>query len=436
MKLSLRWSVVKHVLFAVLFNLLFFLPYLGGTQFRVDQLLGVGAIVWLAIAASRGDIEIPSTVVTMLKWSLLILIWAIVLTAVTPGKVIHGMQLINSFSSLAGGVAIYVVIRKHLVNGVRPFLAVSLIFSILINAFAYYLWVEWNNPLISKYLELYGGASSAAYGEFGTIGAISQYAGRVTSVFPHSQAFALYNLMIFAVGSSAFFNLKGVFGKVLGAVAVGMSVLGGILSSGKTYTFCLILMFIFQLLWTIPMFVRRPKINLYFVGMLVAGVLIAQNFISENRYLRSQIETISQMDAGKVLDTRIGSQGYLIKSGTVAAMLEPIPLMVGMGGGVSNYAWSDNGYFQVLMFGGIPFFLCFYGYLIYICFLFLKNFQDRGPRLHLALYLSLFFGNVGTLLYLFPRSGLLLSFFTVLAIEQTNLMKSVPKDEIPQGAAL
>ena len=44
MKIQISRSTIGQVAFAALFNLLFFLPYLGGTHFRVDQLIGV--LLW------------------------------------------------------------------------------------------------------------------------------------------------------------------------------------------------------------------------------------------------------------------------------------------------------------------------------------------------------------------------------------------------------
>ena len=109
-------------------------------------------------------------------------------------------QLTNSFSVFAGGVAIYLLARKRIRAALQTFLFTSLAFSIAINVLGYYLWLAEDNVFIRQFEPLFAGPMTEGYGDVGSIGALSQMAGRVSSVFPHSQAYALYNLLVFALG--------------------------------------------------------------------------------------------------------------------------------------------------------------------------------------------------------------------------------------------
>ena len=179
---------------------------------------------------------------------------------------------------------------------------------------------------------------------------------------------------------------------------------------------CMFIFCIFYFIMAIPQILRRPRLNVYYLLGLGFGLGVGFYFYDVSRFFRDQILAVVQLDLAGTLSTRIGEEGYLIKSGTVEAMLQPIHLLVGMGNGVSGFAWSDNGYFQVVMYGGLGFFIFFFGYLLYICYLFAQSYREKKSRLFLALYGALFVGNVGTLVFLFPRTGLMLAFFTMLIL--------------------
>lgn len=416
MVLSVSRSTIQQVFFAVMFNVLFFLPYIGTTHFRVDQFLGAGAILMVFIWSLYRPIPVFPELGTLFKWSFGIFIWAAVEAFITPGKFIWALQFINSFSCFAGGTALFILLQRQVQKDVRVFLLVSLLASILLNGLAAYMWLHDDSDFSAKIIANYGGATDASYGELGTLGAISFYGGRIPSLFPHTQAFGVYDLLILAVASYTIYLARGWVGRTICICAVFMSFVGGILSGSKTYAFCLILVVVFYGIIALPGFLKRPRLNFYYLALVILPVLVAVYFYNENRFLRDEIDVLAHLDWDGTMGTRIGSEGYLVKSGTIRAMLQPSSLLFGMGGWVSNYAWADNGFFQVLMFGGIFFFGVFYSYLAFLITRFLRHFEDRSSQLFLALYLALVCGNVGTLLFLFPRTGLLLTFFTLVAL--------------------
>src|SRR5262249_20781054 len=160
----------------------------------------------------------------------------------------------------------------------------------------------------------------------------------------------------------------------------------GLLAMSKTYTFCLILMVFFYAALSLPHFLRRPRINIFYFMLVTFAIGAGYYFYQDNRLMHDQIEALVSMNYMDTFGSRIGDEGYLVTSGTIAAMLKPAAFLLGMGGGVSDYAWTDNGYFQVLMYGGLGFFMVFYGYVAYLMFLISRTANEIGSRLMLALY--------------------------------------------------
>ncbi len=396
---------------------IFFFPYLGNTQFRVDQLVGMVALATFLLSIAHKPIpNVSRDMAVLFMWALLILLWAFVVTFASPGPMVTGLKLVNTFSYFAEGTALFFLLRGRLVEEHQEFLDVLLFYSILINLIGVITWFDNTGSFALTVVEYYGGVKNKAYGEFGNIGGESLAAGRISSLFPHSQAYAVFDLLIYAIAYSKLSSSPSMVSKSLAFFAMLLALGGGLMTASKTFFLAFGLMLVLQMGLGIRAFIKRPTISL---PILISGSSFAAGvayLFQYSRFIQDHVHLFTQGGIFTMFAPRFGAGGYLVTSGTIGAMLKPTNFLFGMGRVVDRYSWSDNGYIQVLTFGGIFFFVFFYSYIVYVMYLFWKYQTSQYQQMLLIFFVALSCSNMGTFIFLFPRTALLTTVVVAVVI--------------------
>ncbi len=399
---------LNSYLFHVAFVGIFFLPYIGNTQFRVDQIVGALALVVLAVTVSRAPLKgVGRDFVQLWLWSVLILAWAMLVTFASPGPLLTGLKLTNTFSYFAEGTAIFLIFRRKLTDEAEIFFDVLLGFSLIVNFIAIYTWFDNTSDFAKAVVEYYGGAKSAAYGEFGSIGGESLAAQRICSLFPHSQALAVFNLLIYSLSFARISGSPSYWRKGFSFFAMLAALTGGLMTASKTFFLALGLILAMQFGIALYQFIRRSRLSLPVFASAGAFAIGVAFLFQYSRFIQDHVHLFTQGGIFTILGPRFGAQGYLVTSGTLKAMVQPVNFFFGMGRVVDQYSWSDNGFIQVLTFGGIFFFLFFYLYIGKLLQLFWRYHDSHYQQMLLLFYIALVFSNIGTFIFLFPRTALL-----------------------------
>lgn len=357
----------------------FFMPYFPGTSYRVDQVMA-----WLAIAA------LPLIVTRRLRreeWHLLwissgMLCWVGLRVATSPDDGYFNQQLVNQYSYLLGGLCIFLCAKRRL--DTRFFQAV-LWLSIPINALAVYQSFYPNSPIVDRLLDLYGNVSFSDPGSltYTTVAhLLVKSARRAVSIFIGMHTLAAYSLLTLALSLGMIRSEKtDLRWMSLPRFALLFSIAGGIASNSKTFMLgaC-----IFAAVTVLLM--RKRFMNL--LGFVFLGGCTAVSFqvISSDKptfdVFTEAFANLNVFDL--VIQGRFDQYGALRDKWDI--VFQPATLLIGLGAQVREHFYADCEYRQVILVGGLPLLLMFYGF---VCRVALLNYRARETNPYALPFLAL-----------------------------------------------
>jgi hypothetical protein len=349
----------------ILLLLAFFGPYYPGTPFRLDQIIG-----WLYIllfisllfaprAPFRAGIQAK-----LAAWALIILAMALLRLFCYFDNLRAAFQIANQFSYFAAGMALFLVHETAWRRHRRLVVSWVLWATIALNAFALLQLLHPEHPLVQGVLDWYGGVSSEEFGNFGTMAALSVLGARqATSIFVGAQGLAIWNLMGIALASGALADTQA-RARGLAMVAIAMSLIGGALAGSKTFLFGLLILF--ALLGFSSGAMRSGRL-IFFLLVSVLFLGIYKYFADELPVTGDVWNLLVEFRWLNALSSRFGSagsEGYL--TDVMYKTFEPFTLLFGLGSSAVDYKYTDFQFRQVVLVGGLPLFIVYYGFLLYL----------------------------------------------------------------------
>ena len=220
-------------------------------------------------------------------------------------------------------------------------------------------------------LKWYGGTgdNSYAYEDFSTISALTLLGGgQAVSIFSGVQGLAIFDLFIIAIAYGALYD-KQFIGRMRVAALFSLlfALIGGALSGSKTFFFGLLILF--SIVGSASMTTSEKPLRhfLIFTFSVLAFVVIYKLASSELRVTRDVWNLFLEFRFLGLFESRfgfLGGEGYL--SDVIAKTFEPTTLLWGLGSFAVDYKYTDFEFRQVVLVGGIPLFVIYYGFLIYL----------------------------------------------------------------------
>jgi hypothetical protein len=401
---------IKPLLLFVLL-LSFFGPYYPGTSFRADQVIGWCYIVALFILPlmNGGRYAIAKArepVVFFLAVGILIFVLFRIFVDMT--SLGGALQLANQYSLIAFGYALYYFHKDYLRNEWRSLVVAFLIISILINLYAVYQFLDTESPFVTLVFDYYGGKEDDRYEDFRTVAELSvRGGGRFTSIFSGMHSLGVFNLLTFAVSVGAAISKKE-YPKYFSVVVLALlfSIIGGVLSTSKTYYFgaIIILMVAFA-----TSGLKFTKMHLYGMFMMVAAACFVA-FVSEDLPMVARPFLLLFGDDGGgvagIFATRFGGADTVGYFDNVADVTSDITTWVfGFGDQAFNYKYADFEYRQILLVGGGGLLILFYGfcgYLAYLNYISIRS-DNSFARPFLGLSIAFLIAGVGMPVHLQAR---------------------------------
>jgi len=246
--------------------------------------------------------------------------------------------------------------------------------AILVNLFAFFQFINPQHEVVSTALRWYGGVGQEEYeyDDFNTLAAKTLLGGgQSISIFSGVQALAIFNLFIIAMAYGTLSDSLSKSGmKFLGLLSLILALIGGVLSGSKTFVFGVILLFV--LISVGGMRISRIGYALFLFVMFFA---IFYLFSSQLRVTGDVWDLMIGGGIWDIFGSRFGSsdyEGYL--SDVMAKTIEPFTLIFGLGTLAFDYKYTDFQFRQIVLVGGLPLFLLFYGLLVYLLVL---NWRSR-----------------------------------------------------------
>ncbi|WP_153161455.1 hypothetical protein [Zoogloea sp. 1C4] len=426
-------SVKPFVLFFLLLS--FFGPYYPGTSFRLDQIIGwiyICALFVLPLFAGgvfRIERQYETKVFALGVGMLLFVLFRIF---VDLSNLSGALQLANQFSLIVFGCALYYFHRVYLSIEWRSFVIAFLLVSIFINAYAIYQFADTDSPFVTLVFDYYGGKEEGRYEDFRTLAELSvRGGGRFTSIFSGMHSLGIYNLLTLSVCVGAAVSKKE-FPRHFYIVtfALALSIVGGVLSTSKTYYFGALIILIINFA-TVGL--KLTKFHLYaFLVIGAAAFLVI--FLAEDLPMVSRPFLLLFGDSGHgvsdIFSSRFGASdttGYFDNVVDVTSQFST--WVLGFGDQAFDYKYADFEYRQILLVGGAGLLMLFYGFCVYITYLNYLSIRTGSPfsRPFLGLSIAFLIAGVGMPVHLQARIiplwvllNLLLASPVSMALKKTN----------------
>jgi hypothetical protein len=344
---------MRSRLFRFLFVAHFFLPYLAGSRIRLDVLVAYACVVLLPLRLKGLTRAQRFYLASWLACGL----WAaarIMFADQTFTDRITGLTF-STFPLTA--FATYLFFRPWL-GTMEELVDDALLVSIPINFVAFEQARDPYSSLNASLFELYGGYNVSNF----AVGSLAEfevkYAGRCTAIFNGMHVLALFDVTILALAFSAMPRLRGDrIRRGLTVVAGICAFVGGVLAASKSFYYG----FAVAVVVMIVLRQIRPTFGLAIWGVLAGLILV--------RVLQSStisdatvdfFESVRVPTFDSALGSRFGKGGFL--RSTLDAFVErPSILMVGAGSDDPTLTMADSAYVGLIVIGGIPLLLLFYG---------------------------------------------------------------------------
>lgn len=373
---ALRGDGLRTKLFLTAFVVSFFGPYFPGTPLRLDQLVCWGAIVcflFLLVVRRKRYVCTKGQAIAF-YFSLAVLVYSGCRILIGIRSPIDAAQMANQFSYFAGGVALFYLFKDRFVEGQGFFVQAFLSVSLAINLFAALQFFFLDSEMVKIALRLYGGMSRPGYEyeNFSTLAAVTLLGGRqAVSIFSGAQGLAIFNLMVVAVAHGGIASVRQNTWRSmrLPLAALLAAIVGGVLSGSKTFIFGSIFYFVLS--------AKASQYSLSQVRLLIALVIFFFGtffFIAaESRVTGDVFALISEGDIFRIFNSRFGDGGGYLND-VMAKTFEVPVLAFGLGTEAFDYKYTDFEYRQIILAGGLPLFVAFYGFLIHLL---VNNFKAR-----------------------------------------------------------
>lgn len=376
---------------------IFFLPYLYGTQYRMDVLFELFSIIILIIQLLLGKInKLGASIKKLILLSVLPLCYLSLRLAVDFD--FNSKVLVYQIHFL-GGIAIYVTFKNFISKNSLRIFAGLLLFSILINLYPVIQWNFESYSPVSFLLELYGGLPSEDYtGELPTLAAHEvMHKSAMTSIFTGKHTLAQFSLLIAAVSVSVFNMGKYRLLAVLAFICAGI---GGVLSFSKIFLFG------FPLLLLIISARRMSLIKLIAILattiMIVVLVEVITPLLDSIYVLQDVFIAILNGDVFSLIESRFGEDGYLTEANFI--FYEPITWMWGQGAAAGLYRMADNQYRSILLLGGVIYFIAYLAPIIMLSNLLFRRDACQKYLFPLFSYsIVIFIAGIGVEVFWQPR---------------------------------
>jgi hypothetical protein len=347
---------------------LLFGPYIYGGVLRLDHLLAA-YLVMLFISSTiiSGRIVISKNLQLFMILSIASLIYASLRILLSHGDFFTKAQYILQYSYIFQGILIY----KYLFKDPSPtsfnrLLHTLAALSITVFVVAFLQMVDKDSEIVAVVSKFYGGAmlDSNAYGEYSNKSQEILDSGLAVSIFVGMHVLAIYSLFMIAVAHGVITNklTSPILSRTYILVYI-VSFATGLLSGSKTFALGFILYLAFSSLF-------YAKFTAYGVIILIGGsVTVAMFDISYQ--LRDLIGYVTSGELAQILASRYGQDGYL--SEVMHITFETFTLIFGLGLDALNYRYADNQFRQILLIGGFPLFILFYGSMFILIWSLWKN---------------------------------------------------------------
>ena len=349
--------------------LAFFGPYFPGTPLRLDQLLGWSYIfILIAESATNRRLQFASVPDKRVVWLVsTIALFTLIRLFIDVEDYRFAFQVANQFSYFFAGAAIFTLHHALLIRSKTYVITTLVLVSIVVNLFAVLQVIDPTNDLVRFSLYWYGGTGSQQleYEGFNTMAALTLLGGgQAVSIFGGMQGLAVFDLFVVALGigmtNDSALSRRA---KFLGIIGLFLGLVGGLFSGSKTFIFG---SFIF---WATLIFIGVPTKRkiCYMLAFLILFLSIFYYFASGFRVVGDRWNLIVEGNLWRIFETRFGTpygEGYL--SHVMAKTYEFYTLFLGLGSFASLYKYTDFEFRQVILVGGLPLFVLYYGFLLYL----------------------------------------------------------------------
>lgn len=357
--------------------LLYFLPYIPGTTFRLDQFIGLTFIVLLIVLAFRPQ----GLVLESFEEKLLVGAALLSSTYISLRFLVDlwiPLKVANYQYQLLGGAAIWVVCRKHFLESWRVFLFTLLILSVPVNLYSVFQYSQPNHWITDFLLLIYNGPGEEFYSvntvlgdntfisDHQTIAAIEVLSGTsMTSIFTGKHSLAMFCCLIITLASGALRDPRlHSREKMISIVAIVSSVIGGVFSTSKIFIVGAPILGLMIVPWRQVMV--KPKTILGSAIIFVASVVWMGLIGREIGVVDNILNRVLGGDLDKLFITRYGEYGYFADA--IGDLTSPLTLLFGHGSssGELSLGLADSQFRSVLLLGGIPYFLLYFAFILFI----------------------------------------------------------------------
>jgi hypothetical protein len=331
---------------AALATFQFFLPYLPDSRLRVDVLTGYVALAvspFLLRGADAGLVKVYALGALSSAWCLLRVL-------LNPDDFLASTMVVTNHSFALLGVSLALLVRPRpgmLEAAVKAIWIVSLVTNLV-------ALEQWRDPnsVVSLFLyDRYGGTFEFDYDAASSAEFQVLYAGRHTGIFNGMHALAIFDIVVIMLSLGGRFPREGAW---LRTLAMGLAVLGGVLSASKTFYLGAAVGIGLLILF------RRVAFRQVWPG--VAGsILLAALVIQADRDSSVAIyyEYILRLDPEWIFSPRFGSTGNLYS--TIEVVQDDLSLLLlGRGAQLDGLNTADNAYLPLILVGGLLHLVLFY----------------------------------------------------------------------------
>lgn len=397
------------LLFLILIS--YFLPYIYMNKFRIDHLVSIFFLIYFIIYIYFNKLDKIFFFISILSISFFIIIS---IRFLFTDNLLKSLQIINQYSYILSGIGIYFYFKGKIshINLIK-----YLYFcSILIYLYAYFQIYFNDINFISFINNLYETErfEHPIYGAFNSKTAEILSGGQAISVFTGMQGLAIYCLFIFSVSLGSLKDEAMKEYKIFSTVILIWSIYTGFLTGSKTFTFGLII-------FLILIFLYKPTIKSIFLIILSSLLLL---FTSIYSYQNNDIlNIIMNGNFYNIFSSRFGSSGYLTDVMDITYQIDTI--LFGLGIDALNFKYADNQFRQVLIAGGLVFFIFYYATLILFTYIIYKKNKYNSYSINLF-FLSIIFLIAGIGMDIHFQARVIVIFvFTSLFLSQIPLIKYI-----------
>ena len=363
--------------FSYVMLLSLFLPYLSKFKgLRLDHFILGGLLVLLPLfIVIKGNIRKNIAIYTFLAFfSYLFLFLRI---ALDSGIDWYTIKLLNQYSYILSSLSLFLLFRFIRTDFLRILIFIFVV-SIIVNVFGIVQFFYWDSSFVSTINTYYSGELMFLQKAKLTTLEAALSLRRASSIFVQPSSYGVFNLMIIALALGAAEVFAKSRAKWIVFISLVAGLIGGILSSTKTFYYSVVLLFI---LYSFLIGKRKPASYLKSLGYAGLSLLC---FLLLYPYIPYGVRLVNELyDSGVwyIFSTRYDPQVGILTSSYPVFLNN---LVLGVGRNAFDYKYLDSMPFMTTLLSGVVFSVMFY---LVVAFVLFRSFKlKKVTKLHSSMF--------------------------------------------------